>query len=413
MPQEHKKNQSHLCFLLKNSYSPPIKIMRLVSNQISPNLTFSDALFVLGQIFKSCDKHDPDFSAFFGTKNYFLTNAARSGLAEIIKVIKPPKNKKIGISAFTCGVVATPFLTAGYEICWIDTDEDGLISLEDLKKKVGKISTLVVPHIFGQRAPVDKIAEITRKNGIFFMTDCAHAFNTETKFCDAKVISFGREKVFSCVSGGAVVWKNDSPFAEEFGKIELPKSGRWWAFQHIFHPFIYSIALWFWNIFSIGKGMIWLSQKLHLLRMAVSEAEKNGREDFPITDLPCALKRLLHRQFQNAQKIQEHRKKVAEKWAEVLPRIFPGEEIIVPPNYFRVTLKTKKQKEVLEKAKKIKFDLQGWNGVPISPRGVHLEKFGYTPGDCPNAENFAQNHVTFPTNIRTTVQDVERFEKLW
>ena len=44
--------------------------------------------------------------------------------------------------------------------------------------------------------------------------------------------------------------------------------------------------------------------------------------------------------------------------------------------------------------------LNDWDGVPISPPGVELEKFGYTLGQCLNAEGFAESQITFPTSVR-------------
>ncbi len=381
-------------------------IKELVSNQISPNLTFSDAFRGLSRIFNVLKKENLDFSPFFNTDNYLLTNAARTALAQIIEVIKPPKGKKIGIPAFICAAVVTPFLEKGYEICWIDTDENGVIGLEDYKKKSDNISVVVVPHIFGKEAPLAEIYKHAKAKNIFVIEDGAHLFDTDTTHCDAKIFSFGREKVFSCVSGGALVWGEDSPYAEQFKNIQLSLPKASWTIRHLLQPLILSISIPLWNMLSIGKGMAYLTRKTNLLPLAVTQKEKEGYEDFPQASLPYPLQCILLHQLENAWKIHVHRKKVALAWKEVLPKLFPKDEIIVPENHFRVILKTSGQKDILNKAKKIGFELREWDGVPISPAGVDLKNFGYGLGDCPNAESFAQNYVTFPTNVRTSVKKV-------
>ena len=394
--------------------------MKLISHQISPNLTAKDSFLGLLNIFKTSDI---DLRSYFGTKNYMMTNAARTALSLFIDTIGPSQDKKIGIPAFICGVVATPFLTKGYKICWIDTDENGVIFVDDFESKSDQISVVVVPHIFGQRAPLEEIYKRAKQKDIFVIEDCAHLcqsliFNlqsskdTNTSLSyDAQVLSFGREKVYSCVSGGALIWNNYDKNKFQTRPYELGKASFGWTLQHILQPLILSISLPIWHSFKMGKAITALARKINLLPLAVTAQEKQGIEDFPQTTLPYPLQKILQRQFQNAEKTLTHRKQMAVKWKEVLQKLFPENEIIIPENYFRVILKTDKQQEILTRAQQIGFNLREWDGIPISPKGVDLQKFGYPIGSCPNAERFAQHYVTFPTNIRVQEKDVERFLK--
>ena len=397
--------------------------MKLVSNQLSPNLKTKDSFLGLLNIFKTSDI---DFSPYFQNSNYLLTNTARTALSKVIEVINPSKDKKIGIPSFICGVVATPFLTKGYEICWIDTDENGLISLEDFKQKVDQVSVVIVPHIFGQQAPLEEIYHVAKAKGVFVIEDGAHYYQTSNfrfqasknrtfplMYCNAKILSFGREKVYSCVSGGALLWKKDSVFKERFKTVpyKLGKASFGWTIRHVLQPLILSVSLPIWNTFKIGKAITALARKTNLLPLAVTAQEKQGVEDFPQTTLPFPLQKILQRQFQHTEKTLAHRKQIALKWQDVLQKLFPKDEVIIPENYFRVILKTHKQQEILARAEKIGFNLREWDGIPISPSGIDLKRFGYQIGSCPNAEQFAQNYVTFPTNIRVQEKDVERFLK--
>mgnify|MGYP003930851145 CR=1 FL=1 len=159
--------------------------------------------------------------------------------------------------------------------------------------------------------------------------------------------------------------------------------------------------------------MSYLAGKLKLLPRAVSQAEKSGHEDVKLSRLARSLQVILHHQFERLDRLESHRHKIADAWEEVLVRLFPKSEIIRPLNSFRVILKTHKADQIRVRAKEINFDLREWDGVPIAPRGVDLKAFGYRLGDCPKAESFAKNYVTFPTNRRTTLQDVANFEKLF
>ncbi len=380
--------------------------LKLVSNQTSPNLKSADIIKTLPWLFL---QKELDFSRVFNTPNYCLTNSGRSGLGIIIETINPPKTKKIAIPAFICGVVATPFTSRGYEIEWIDTKPDGTISVNDFEKKALKCSVVVVPHIFGQKAKIQAINKIAKRHKIFVIEDNAHIFNTKMENCDVKILSFGREKVYSTISGGAVLWPKNSPYANEFNSTKLPAPTFSWTIKHFLQPLILSPSLSFW--FFGGKIIAYLANKTSLIPLAVTSKEKQGQEDFPITKLSSFQQKLLLNQINAESKIQWERNQKAIKWKNVLQKIFPKNEIIIPKNALRVIMIVKHPSAIIKKAKEIGFDLRDWDGEPIAPKGIQLEKLDYQKGMCPQAELFAQHHVTFPTNKQTTLKDIERFGK--
>lgn len=68
----------------------------------------------------------------------------------------------------------------GYEITYLDTDENGRIRLEDLKKAVRQdtilISVMFANNEIGTMQPIAEIGEIARENGILFHTDAVQAY---------------------------------------------------------------------------------------------------------------------------------------------------------------------------------------------------------------------------------------------
>lgn len=385
---------------------------KLISNQISPNFTYLDSLSVLSQIRHLWNDKPINFSDFLGTENYKLTNAARTALTKIIEVVHPDPTKKIGIPAFCCSVMATPFIHKNYSIEWIDTDENGRLSVDDFRHKAHNISLVIVPHIFGQKAPIADIWSIAKDHDIFVVEDCAHLHETSLDYCDAKIFSFGREKVFSCVCGGALTWPEDSPYHEQF-QFSLFPAKKTYTLKHLLHPTIFAIALPLWHWGKIGKGFVWGMNKLNIIPRAVTPLEKKGVEDFPQTKLPRPLQEVLRKQWKRRARTHTHRRTIAKAWYHTLSELFPDAEIIVPDNAFRVLLKTGNTAEIRKIAKSWGFDLREWDGNPIAPKGVDLEAFEYTPGQCPTAEYFSNNYISFPTNIRTKESDVEYFRNLW
>ncbi len=384
---------------------------KLLSNQISPNLLLSDALYLWGRLPFIWRKKQLDFSSELQTENYLLTNSARTALALIIQHMKISKHKTIGIPAFCCSVMATPFLTAGYQIQWLDTDKNGLIDPSEVTKYTNTLGAVLIPHIFGQLAPVSEIVDICKSAEIITIEDCAHHIPPCQRvpggdlLTDYRIYSFGREKVLSCVSGGALVWNNKSILisplvkGEAEGVLSRPKTT--WTLAHMLQPLIYSLALPWW--YQGGKIIPSVAQKLKLLPKAVTPSEKKGVEDFPQSTLPYPLQKLLKRQWRKHTKTFSHRQEIAKSWNEKLSKIYPQSEIIIPPNSLRVILKLpnlSKKDELMQYYKQKGLLLNDWDGVPISPPGLNLEKFGYSLGQCPNAEQYAQSQITFPTSMR-------------
>ncbi len=381
--------------------------MKLISNQINPHFNLWDALCAVSKI---GGWSKPDFAAELETKNYRLTNTARSALGIIIDVLKLDKDKRIAIPAFICGVVATPFLERGYQIEWIDVDENGLIDPKDFEGKASQVGLVVVPHIFGQPAPLKAISDIAQKHDIFVVEDGAHFLNTEIKDCDAKILSFGREKVISCVSGGALLWPETSRYAAEFKKYELPSTSMMWQIQHALQPLIFALGKYWWQLG--GKIIPAIALKIKLLPLAVTKAEKQGREDIKIKAMGNIQKRILKRQWRLWDRRTRQAQGIAQTWKQILP---VDTNVSIPQNAFRVILKFKSTQDRTNFIKQYlvsrRWHTRDWDGVPISPQGVKLKAFGYEPGQCRGAEKFAQTYLTLPTNIYCQTKDIKRLEK--
>lgn len=68
----------------------------------------------------------------------------------------------------------------GYEVTWLDVDENGLVSLDELEKAI-RPDTILITIMFanneiGTIEPVKEIGEIARKHGVLFHTDAVQAF---------------------------------------------------------------------------------------------------------------------------------------------------------------------------------------------------------------------------------------------
>lgn len=67
----------------------------------------------------------------------------------------------------------------GFEVSYIDTDENGIVDLEELKKEIKQVTTLITimfaNNEIGTLQPIKEIGEIAKKNNIIFHTDAVQA----------------------------------------------------------------------------------------------------------------------------------------------------------------------------------------------------------------------------------------------
>ncbi len=102
-------------------------------------------------------------------------------------------------------------------IIFCDTNlNDGNININSLKKILRKknIFTLIVPHMYGNPASIEKIKKLCIKKKIFLIEDCAQSLGSIYKkkplgsFGDAAIFSFGYSKNIDVGDGGCIALNN-------------------------------------------------------------------------------------------------------------------------------------------------------------------------------------------------------------
>lgn len=68
----------------------------------------------------------------------------------------------------------------GYEITWLDVDEDGVVDLEQLKRAIRPdtilISVMYANNEIGTLQPIEEIGRIAKEHGVLFHTDAVQAY---------------------------------------------------------------------------------------------------------------------------------------------------------------------------------------------------------------------------------------------
>jgi dTDP-4-amino-4,6-dideoxygalactose transaminase len=341
----------------------------------------------------------------------------------ILHALQIGEGDEILIQAFTCNAVPNPIIWMGAKPVYADITDDLNIDPADIERKITpKTKAIIVQHTFGMPADMDRILEIAARRNLYVIEDCAHALGARYKgrlvgtLGDASFFSFGRDKVISSVYGGMAASNNPeiAKKIEEFwNQCEYPS--RFWIFQQLVHPIIFAVALPLYNVLNIGKIVIRVAQKIKLLSLAVTGAEKHGAKPpyFP-RRMPEALAALPLHQFKKLEYFNEHRRQLAKFYLEkCIPlqfRSIYGSPTTIDrePVFLRWSLFSDIRDEILLKGRKRGVYLGDWYTSVIAPHDTDLTKMQYAMGSCPKAEAAAQQIFNLPTHINISSKDAQK-----
>lgn len=203
--------------------------IHLTENFISPDLfSFSGNGVV--------ERMEDLFAQKFGFQYTLACNSGTSALFSIYYSAGLSRGDKVLVHAYTFFASALPLFILGCEPILVDVNSDGNISLEDLEKKYQPdVKGLIITHIWGIPADMDKIEIFCKKHNILLFEDCSHAHGASYKrkilgsFGHASAWSLGAKKNITGGQGGILVTRDKKIYeaalllghSHEFGKKEI------------------------------------------------------------------------------------------------------------------------------------------------------------------------------------------------
>lgn len=391
----------------------------------APNLSFYDLRVALKFIFlpwnwrkwkhgNAAHEAEKFLQDYFSVKNVNVVDSGRSALLISLQVIGVGKGDDVIVQAFTCLVVINAITKLGANPIFVDICRDANMDILDLKKKITpKTKAIIIQHTFGIPAEIEELTSFAKTHSLPVIEDCAHSLGAVLKekkigtFGDISILSFGSDKIISCVRGGAIIINNDS-FAKKITDLQngLPDTSTQKIFQHLMHYPIFFLGKKFYHIL-VGKILLWIAKKINLTNRIIYNEEKRGEpmRDYP-SKFPEALAQILLLQFNRLSTIIAHRKLVAKKYEDEIKNpqvVLPCRELTIEKKsggvYLRYPILTKNPYKLYQHAKNNGIILGNWYDTVVSPyRGV-TARIDYLPGSCPNAEYFSKHIVNLPTDI--------------
>jgi len=172
---------------------------------------------------KFVDKFEESIQNYTKAKNVLALNSGTSAIHLALRVLGVEYGDEVLVSSFTFIGSVTPVLYQGAKPVFIDSDdswnmspvllEEVLLKYKQENKTLPK--ALIVTHLYGQVADIQKIANICKKYGVFLIEDSAESLgafydNKHTGlFGDFGIFSFNGNKIITTSGGGALISNNN------------------------------------------------------------------------------------------------------------------------------------------------------------------------------------------------------------
>ncbi|HDD64966.1 MAG TPA: aminotransferase class I/II-fold pyridoxal phosphate-dependent enzyme [Firmicutes bacterium] len=162
---------------------------------------------------KAVEEFESAIANFIGRKYGIATDSATSALHLSLISLGIGKDDKVIIPSFVCVALLNAIKYVGAIPAVVDVEEDFNISVEKIErylKKNKKVKAIIVPHMFGKNAKIEKI----KKFGIPVIEDFTFTIGSKYKgkmsgkFGDISVCSFYYSKVLNAQKGGIFLTDN-------------------------------------------------------------------------------------------------------------------------------------------------------------------------------------------------------------
>jgi dTDP-4-amino-4,6-dideoxygalactose transaminase len=394
----------------------------------SPNVQFDDLVLSLNTLVSFWGWYHKQpvaelenlVSDYHGGRSVTAFDSARTAFYFLLKAYGIGPGDEVLVPAFTCLVVVNPIIWLGAKPVYVDNGPDFNIDLEDLERKLTpKTKAVLVQHTFGRPVDVTEVRRITGNN-IKIIEDTAHSLGGKFRgeqvgtMGDAAILTFGIEKVISCVRGGMALatdpmiaekLKEYQAQAKNFSRRRVLVSLLNPVFWYLITP-VYYVGI---GKFTLGRIFAKLAHVFSLFGNMIEPVEYKAEKPnwFP-AKLPGALAVLALHQFKKLDKYNDHRNVIADIYQRHLniPAADAGRV------YLRFPLLVDDRVAVMNKAKRKHVVLGDWyKNILYSPES-NLHYFGYVKGSCPVAERQAASIINLPTGVNLSPETAEMIANL-
>lgn len=351
----------------------------------------------------------------------FLTYKGRDAIELALRALDVPNNSVVLTQAFSCLAIEEAVVRAGWQPMYCDLSQDNIVvspetlqAAWDLAVKSGqRPRALILQHTLGVAAPVKAIAAWCKEHQVTLIEDLASAVGgvdadgvSLGSYGEMVILSFGRDKVWDAVSGGAVIIKSLqlAKVAKKFKLVAVPKTVLW---RDLSYPLLtWMIRTWYSVV--VGRVLMLVARAIGWMRSPVASAIPAAAA------LPAPLAALALYQWQQLTADITHRRQLAKLYQEQLP----AQLQLLPPqaaaasSQVRYPMVIDHPQQLTAFLKQRGFYLSDrWYRLAVDGGSVGQSKY-YQPGSCPRAEWLAQKCFNLPTHRNTSLTQAQKLCQL-
>lgn len=165
---------------------------------------------------------EQEFAAYVKTRYCVALNSCGSAIYVALKSAGVKAGSKVLCNALTLAPAPSAIENAGAETILVGIKEDYTVDVVDLERKAkeSKAKFLLLSHMRGHIADMDKVCAICDRHGVYLIEDCAHTMGA--KWGDRHTGTFGRIGCYSTQTykhmnsgeGGLLVTNDDEVIAK-------------------------------------------------------------------------------------------------------------------------------------------------------------------------------------------------------
>lgn len=351
-----------------------------------------------------------------------LFASGRESLYALLKSLGVKSGEEIIIQGYTCVVVPNAIHAASAVPVYADIDPDTLnLTPETVRPLITpRTRAVICQHTFGIPADIKALRKLCDEKGIVLIEDMAHVLpdhkGPDIGYTgDYLILSFGRDKAISGISGGAVLSRHPRTTASLLELERTAAHARWrdvaltLEYATRMHSMIRPLSG-----TPLFRPTIWVLQKLGLIIPVVNAEEKKGQMSHVLTKIPNVCAELALYSLGKLRSLNERRRTLtaffvrhgrAHNWP-----MLAGVQSDLPLQKFPLFVLNAKAKRLILKKENIHLD-DGWTGCVICPEDIELTETGYEQGMDPAAERVCRQILSLPTHPTMTLIQAERLAR--
>jgi dTDP-4-amino-4,6-dideoxygalactose transaminase len=183
---------------------------------------------------------------YLGVAHALPVNRGRTGIELGLRAMGLGAGDDVVLPSYVCRSVLDAVLSAGCAPVFADVGPDLNVTVESVEGAItARTKCVIVPHLFGNVAPVDEIERLLEGTGVRLLDDAAQSFGARRKgrlvgtFGACGVVSCGPGKTLAGAAGGLLVTNDGElygraaaiPLGEEGGDLVARRALSFWTWR--------------------------------------------------------------------------------------------------------------------------------------------------------------------------------------